>query len=104
MATISREDQYTLHAYVCGRSCVRHTSYLGTITYQSMFNNCPQDCRYAVASFFDPSVFKPRVVVFDMNSTLRAPDCITVIPGPPIEFFDTVDAAIMATALLYEDP
>ena len=97
--------QYKLYAYVCGRQCVRRTHYEGVVTYRVIFNSCPTDCRYAVVSFYDVVRHEDRFAVFDMDATRRGVgNPLDIEPGPlDIEYYSTIDAAIMATALLYED-
>lgn len=103
MATRTTE-QYRLHAYVCGRSCIKRSSYEGVVNYRTIFNGCPTECRYAVVSYWDIVRHEERVAVFDMDATVKRPGVsLSIEPGPPIEYYNTVDAAIMATALLYEE-
>lgn len=97
-------SQYRLHAYVCGRQCVRRMSYMGTVDYRTIFNQCPLNCRYAVVSMWDIVRHEERVAVFDMDATRQwIGNPLKIEPGPPIEYYSTIDAAIMASALLYED-
>ena len=98
-------SQYRLHAYICGRQCIERMSYMGTVDYRTIFNQCPLNCRYAIVSMWDIVMHEERVAVFDMDTTRTSygNNSLEIEPGPPIEYYSTVDAAIMATALLYED-
>lgn len=90
--------RYTLHAYVCGRSCVKWSQHVGQVTFRQIFVERPDGCRYAVASDVPE-----RVVVWDLYETT-----MTLKYGPaepnPVHQGDDVDAAVMATAMMYDDP
>jgi hypothetical protein len=88
--------RYTLHAYVCGRDCVRDSDHIGAMTFRQVFVERPADCRYAVVEDHDG-----RVLVWDLLD-LDNMLGFDVEPEPVRETHD-VDSAIVATALLYDE-
>lgn len=90
--------RYVLHAYVCGRSCVKLTSHLGAMTFHQIFVERPGDCRYAVAEA--PAGF---FMVWDLLGIqeFRINDGGFRAPRPVRETRD-IDSAIVATAMLYD--
>ncbi len=100
---MEHDTQYRLHAYVCAKNCVHYQDAMGTVTFKWIYQNRPDNCRYAVADYYAVDKHKPIVVVWDMhNVTLRMPT-LEPLPPPPISKHEDVDAAIMATALRYDE-
>jgi len=106
MATAARmvQEQYRLHAYVCGSACVQPVENMGTMTFTMIFVRRPYDCRYAVVSKWSVEKHEDEVFVFDLyeaQEALKGGQHVT--PPPPMHKGDCVDAAIMATQLVYQD-
>ena len=90
--------RYTMHAYVCGRSCVRLTQHEGAMTFNQIFLERPADCRYAIAEF--PAGY---FLVWDLLevATFQQTDAVFLAPKPTRTTRD-VSSAIVATTLLYD--
>ena len=88
------ETRYTLHAYIGGPGCVRVSQHVGALTFQQIFIERPEGCRYAVAT-----ETPPQVVVWDLYSVTLSPTTWVVLVPDPVISVASVDAAIMATAM-----
>jgi hypothetical protein len=97
------EPQYRLHAFVCGTSCVKHYDMMGTVPFSWVWQHRPDNCRYAVAGHYDSQVREDRVIVWDLHTVVTKPPLFEPIEPDPVATHTTVDAAIMATAMLYND-
>lgn len=97
-----REEQYRLHAYVCGAACIQRFDMPGTVSFTWIYQRRPKDCRYAVAGAWSSDKRREDVIVWDLFTVWKQPDGSLVTPVPFGKHSD-VDAAIMATAMLYED-
>jgi hypothetical protein len=96
------EQQFKLHAYVCGNACLKLYDGEGTLTFTQVFVKRPSDCRYAVASYYDVAARGDVVLVWDLYSAgLTRTDAL--VPPDPLYRGDCVDAAIMQTFMTYED-
>lgn len=91
--------RYTLHGYVCGPGCWHPTSVQGTVTFEYVYMNRPSPCRYAVASSY--GAINP-VIVWDLFQTKRDAQW-RLYPPEPVRVGDSIDAAIVATEMLYEE-
>lgn len=87
-------DRYTLHAYVCGPSCVVRPDHLGAMTFAQILVERPGSCRYAVVET------SGEILVWDLYDAVVHPE---PRPPEPVRVMEDVDQAIMATALLYGD-
>lgn len=92
------EEQYQLHAYVCAPGCVHWTEWMGTVSFRWIYMSRPNDCRYAVASKWNE-----QVLVWDLYSVEKFTATDELITPDPMRVHESVDAAIMATALLYDE-
>lgn len=99
--------RYKMHAYVCGQACVKRASPpISSCDFHTIWIQRPEDCRYAVVSEWDVVEHRDRFIVFDLfeagvdwggKGTGKA------IEPVPTTMTDDLDAAIMATSLLYDD-
>jgi hypothetical protein len=92
-----------LHAYVCGNACVQPVDNMGTVTFTWLFLHRPADCRYAIVSQWDVKAHADKVLVFDLYETQENIKSGRLVTPAPVRVCDSIDAAIMATTLLYED-
>jgi hypothetical protein len=95
--------QFRLHAYVCGDACVQYVDNMGTLSFMKIFMHRPSNCRYAIVTRWNIEKHADEVIVWDMFETLEHIRTADVLPPPPRHVCDSIDAAIMATTLLYED-
>lgn len=93
---------YRLYAYVCSVTCVKRTDRdpPPTATFTQIYQQRPADCRYAVASIWDYAT-GDRFYVFDLFSVKKNVTTNELIVPIPRLVHDDLDAAIMATVLLY---
>ena len=75
---------------------------MGTVSFTWLFQHRPPECRYSVAGQWSAGDNAERIVVFDMYHINKRLDGSLVTPRPVGVHWD-VDAAIMATAMLYGD-
>lgn len=99
---LSREKQYRLHAYVCGPDCVIRPEIAGTVSFDYVLLNRPNECRYAVAGSWDTRKHSESVLVWDLYNVNMNRLGRFVTPKPVRTYAD-VDAAVMATGMLYDD-
>lgn len=93
----SREKYYLLHAYVCGEGCVKWNDNIGMVTFSRVFVDRPNNCRFAVAEE------KPeRVIVWDLYNVEQTVRSGKLVTPQPFGVHTTVDAAVMATQMLYD--
>lgn len=86
-------QRYTLHAYVCGRSCVHRPEHDGAMTFAQILIERPNDCRYAVVG--DDA---QRVLVWDLYDAVVHP---VPLEPTPLRVLTDVDQAIVSTLMLY---
>jgi hypothetical protein len=102
------DDRYRLRAFIGSNGDVRRQDDMGFSSFNQIYARRPDKYRYGVAETHDG-----RVITWDFyaDDVLQSPDQLTVIaPKPlreqagnaPVE--DEVDAAIMAAAMLAEEP
>lgn len=98
------QAQYRLHAYVCGPGCVRWSDQHSTVTFEWIYLNRPDECRYAVAGKWSTKKHGEEVLVWDLFDArqTRTRGKITLIPPRPKIRTDELDAAIMASSMLYD--
>jgi hypothetical protein len=97
------EQQYRPHAYVCGKACVKRIGDdVGTVAFSWIYQRRPIDCRYAVAGTWSGVAHSEAVHVFDLYNVMKNFDGSLIVPAP-IATHSDVDAAIMETAMLYEE-
>lgn len=96
-----RGDRYRIYAYV-GHGSVRRATLLGSVSFTWIFQNRPKDCRYAVAGQWMVDRHAERFVVWDLYKVMVSPIADVHAPRPRL-IHDDLDAAIMATAMLYEE-
>ncbi|WP_309646038.1 hypothetical protein [Phenylobacterium sp.] len=100
-ANTGTNGRYQLHAYVCGVDCVRRYDNLGTVTFTKIYQQRPKNCRYAVAGSWDIAINAERYLVWDLFTTMRkGAHGELITPKPKLQHHD-LDAAVMATVLLY---
>lgn len=98
-------QQYRLHAYVCGPGCVQWSHSIGTVSFEWIYLNRPMDCRYAVAGSWSVPKHGEEIIVWDLFDThiSKAKGRLTLVPPKPRFEVDDLDAAVMATSLLYNE-
>lgn len=103
-AAYRRGDLYRCHAFVCSVTCVKRTDRdpPPTATFQQIYRQRPADCRYVVVGVWapDPSKNCERFAVFDLFEVKKDQFNVLIEPKPRF-MVDDLDAAIMATVLLY---
>lgn len=100
---MARGVQYRLLAYVCGHDCVRRIDDEATRTISRIFIERPSDCRYAVVGRYNIVQHADDVLVFDLYRLTQKTRSGLIEDPDPISVHTDLDAAIMATAMLYED-
>lgn len=93
----AQDSRYHLRAYVCGHGCVQWQEDLGSATFAAIYSRRPNDCRYAVAESA-----RDHVIVWDLYNVLLDGQGALITPDP-VRVCDTVDSAVMATMLLYDE-
>ena len=110
------ERHYELHAYVCGRGCIKPSPFEGWATFSQIFQNRPSECRYAVARLVALRNHQGKVihgpytvgpfVVWDLyhDDVVRHQQWKTTLlrPPPPTWTGPTADAMIMKAMALYD--
>jgi hypothetical protein len=74
---LSNEEQYRLHAYVCAPSCVKWSDTMGTVSFPWVYNNRPDDCRYAIAGTWDE-----KILVWDLYNVATTRSGKLLTPKP----------------------
>lgn len=97
-------DRYQLHAYVASGKVIRRTP-SSTATFTQVYQLRLSDYRYAVVSQWDCAEHSWRYLVWDLFNVKKwvgdyGETLIT--PAPRLTHTD-LDAAIMATVMLYND-
>jgi hypothetical protein len=105
MATAEAEafNEYRVYAYVCSVTCVRRVDQdpPPSATFTQIYRLRPADCRYAVVGVWDFNLNSDRFIVWDLFNVLKNPATGNLaMPRPRLQHTD-LDAAIMATVLLY---
>lgn len=104
-ARYRRGETYRCHAYVCSVTCVRRTDRdpPPSATFAQIYQQRPADCRYAVVGYWapSPSTSSEKFLVWDLFNVLKNDSTGAVIIPKPRLMLDDLDAAIMATVLLY---
>jgi hypothetical protein len=101
MAT--RAEQFRLHAYVCGNACLQTPDVDGTVSFTMIYMKRPDNCRYAIVSRYSVDKHDDEVMVWDLFDAMENIRTGNILPPDPVRTADSVDAAIMATFMLYED-
>jgi hypothetical protein len=99
----SRAEQYTLHAYVCGNACLQTPDVDGTVSFSMIYVKRPDNCRYAIVSRYDVDRHDDEVMVWDLFDAWENIRTGDITPPEPVRRAASVDAAIMATFLLYDE-
>jgi hypothetical protein len=100
---VTRQEQFKLHAYVCGNACLQTVDNEGTVSFMMVFMRRPADCRYAICTRYNVQTHLDEVVVWDLYEVMQQVSTGKLITPEPIRVCDNIDAAIMATFMLYED-
>lgn len=100
---MARNEQYKLHAYVCGNACLQQVDNEGTISFTMAFMKRPADCRYAIVTRYNIDIHAEEVIVWDLYEAMENLKTGKLEPPDPVRVCDSLDAAIMATFMLYED-
>lgn len=98
-------ERFRLYAYVCSVTCVKRTDRdpPPTANFAQVYLGRPVDCRYAVVSIWDYCK-GDRFYVFDLFEVKKNSDNGELLTPTPRLVHDDLDAAIMATVLLYNKP
>lgn len=102
MANEALEAVFQLHAYVCSQTCVKRVNHdpPPTVNFAQIYLQRPPDCRYAVAGIWVCGT--DRFYVFDLFEVKTRGHGGELITPMPRLVHDDLDAAIMATVLLYD--
>jgi hypothetical protein len=95
--------RYRIHAYVRAGGIIRRHSVTSRVTFKWVYQNRPDECRYAVISAWDNQVRAWRYGVLDLFNVLKDSETNELIPPEPRWKSDDCSAAIMTTVLLYGD-
>jgi hypothetical protein len=94
------QAEFRLHAYVCSVTCVKRSGDPPpTVNFAQIYLQRPIDCRYAVAGIWNCG--RERYYVFDLFEVKKNSDNGELLTPMPRLVHDDLDAAIMATVLLY---
>jgi hypothetical protein len=103
-AMTGNRGPYKLIAFVCDEGCVKRVKQgYGTRTFRDIYVNRPDDCRYAVATQWNPVKHEEEVIVWDLYEATTQPLFRDIQAPQPTLIHHSVEAAIAATLLLYED-
>ena len=96
-------DRYRLHGYVDAEG-LRSRNWLlnGRVTFQWIYQNRPNECRYALVSVWDREAHGRYYAVFDLFNVLKTAANELVTPEPRWTHIDR-RAAVMTTVLMYND-
>jgi hypothetical protein len=100
---VTRSEQVKLHAYVCGNACLQTVDNEGTMSFVMVYMKRPADCRYAIVTRYNVVTHLDEVVVWDLFEAQENLKTGRLIPPTPRLVCDSIDAAVMATFMLYED-
>jgi hypothetical protein len=103
VAQVTRNEQFKLHAYVCGNACLQTPDVDGTMSFQMVFLKRPENCRYAIVTHYNIEQHGDEVLVWDLYEAMENLRTGAIVPPEPVRKCESVDAAIMATFMLYED-
>lgn len=97
------DNHYRVHAYVCGASCVRYSSLEGWATFETILQQRPNDCRYAIV---ERPVERDFVVwdMFDGATMLRTHLTqvgATLAPPTPLWAATEPNSLVMKAVALY---
>lgn len=101
MAT--RSEQYRLHAYVCGNACLQTVDNEGTVSFAMVFLKRPAECRYAIVTRYSVDKHAEEVIVWDLYEAQENIRTGALVPPEPTMICDSIDAAVMATFMTYEE-
>lgn len=101
-ANYTATSRYLAHAYVCDASCVKRLPGIGSVSFSWVYQHRPKACRYAVVSQWDVVKHADQFIVWDLFEALRRLPSGELLPPKPRLVHDDLDAAIMATAMLYD--
>jgi hypothetical protein len=92
---------YMLRAYVRHGQVLRFEEKLGRMTFTRIYQNRPNEARYAIAGHYSVVTHADEFLVWDLFEVKKDPDNQIVEPRLRLRH-DDLDAAIMAAVLLYE--
>lgn len=96
------ERRYHIHAYVCAGGVHKRQSVQGRVTFAWVYQNRPNEARYAVVSTWNCIAHTWRYEVLDLFNVMKDP-ANNLIPPAPRWMHEELSAAIMATVLMYGD-
>jgi hypothetical protein len=96
---MAQEDRYRLRAFVGSNGDVHHETDMGFSTFGQIYVRRPDKCRYAVAETVDGNF-----LAWDLYEAGQSTDGLSVYPPEEASHYTDVDQAIMATAMLAEEP
>lgn len=97
-----RNERYHIHAYVRPGGVCTRKSMQAQVTFNWLYQNRPDGCRYAVASDWDAGAHARRYLVFDLFHVMRDDQTNRLVTPTPVRMCADLDAAVMATVLLYQ--
>jgi hypothetical protein len=100
---MARNEQFKLHAYICGNACMQHVDVDGTLSFMMLFMRRPAECRYAVVSHYNVAQHADEVLVFDLYEAQENLKTGALVAPEPMFRGDCVDAAVMQTFMTYRD-
>lgn len=99
---LSADPRYTLHAYVCGEGCVNWWPGIGAVSFNNIYVNRPDNCRFAVATGYTPLTQGDPVIVWDLYKVEQNSRGQIIVPKP-VRTHPDVYSAVMATTMLYDE-
>jgi hypothetical protein len=100
-----QQAEFRLYAYVCSVTCVKRSGDPPpTVNFAQVYLKRPPDCRYAIVGKWNYPTHGDRYYVFDLFEVKKNNDNGELLTPMPRLVHDDLDAAIMATVLLYNKP
>lgn len=101
MPDASSEHQYRIRAWVSPDG-YHPPPTDSTVTFKWIYQNRPNGPRYAVGSYWNVEHHRDHFLVWDLFNVMRDPGSGHVVEPHPTLTHHDLDAAVMATVLLYE--
>jgi hypothetical protein len=92
---------YALHAFVYPTREVHRLEPYGRVTFRFIYQNRPPEARYAVVGHYNAAAHTDEFLVWDLFKALKKSSDGDLIEPRPRLRHDDLNAAIMATVLLF---
>lgn len=95
--------RFIVDAYVADGEVRKLDGERGSITFNAVYQGRPPEYRYAILRWWSLPEWIWKYGAFDMFHVKRNQDGTVYTPPVPVLVHDSLDAAILATVLLYGD-